>query len=529
MSPSLPANVSLPSLAAMTSTSSSLGVDDKQQLQPSAAPANSGTTSSSVSSDLSVSSHRHQPAADAPPIAIASSSPNANDARSRTYYYLSPNAVKRLPHYQYRGADLSLLYKHVLSPIAAWLVDHATPTWIAPNAITFFGLTWMMLSYCVIWYWCPGLYEANTDIISTTIDYSVPKTIFLLNGCAMIIYQTLDNMDGKQARKTGTSSPLGLLFDHGCDAMNLILGSANWIAAVALIPGNVSDLLSGTNGDNNIQSKSLISAFFGGDAILAYLLIFCPMIAFYVSTWEQYYTGTLILPPFNGPSEGLIMGASLSIVSFVWGPMFWQETSIVDMAIDKFGSLVSDGNAISVYFMPMQGRVRNMDLVVLAAVVSLVQEVVLKTGSVVRKYGVQSLRTMLPHLLLVSSTYAIVHCDPTIFLRCPRTMMHLISGLFTEQTTQLMLDHMVEEQYEVRKRWCLLPQVVVAVWMTAGLSFSVESLDAFLLVYTTGLWVYLGFKIRVYIYEICDVLGIYCFDIVTPHPKRVNGATKKNN
>ncbi len=74
-----------------------------------------------------------------------------------------------------------------------------------------------------------------------------------------------------------------------------------------------------------------------------------------------------------------------------------------------------------------------------------------------------------------------------------------------------------------------MPQVVVAVWMTAGLSFSVESLDAFLLVYTTGLWVYLGFKIRVYIYEICDVLGIYCFDIVTPHPKRVNGATKKNN
>ena len=29
------------------------------------------------------------------------------------------------------------------------------------------------------------------------------------------VYQTLDNMDGKQARRTGTSSPLGLLMDHG--------------------------------------------------------------------------------------------------------------------------------------------------------------------------------------------------------------------------------------------------------------------------------------------------------------------------
>lgn len=383
------------------------------------------------------------------------------------------------------------------------------------------------MSYCVIWYWCPGLYEANTDVYNLN-EYSVPRTIFLLNGCAMIIYQTLDNMDGKQARKTGTSSPLGLLFDHGCDAMNLILGSANWIAAMALIPGNFSDLSVGKEDYDNIQSKSLISAFFGGDAILAYLLIFCPMIAFYVSTWEQYYTGTLILPPFNGPSEGLIMGASLSFVSFFLGPMFWQETSLVDSVISK----MCDNNAVTYYCMPMQGRVRNMDLVVLAAVVSLVQEVVIKSCSVVRNFGVQSLRTLLPHLILVSSTLAIIRCDPTIFLRCPRTMMHLISGLFTEQTTQLMMDHMVEEEFEVRNRWCLLPQFLLAVLVTTGMSFSTESSDAFLLVYTTGLWAYLGFKIMIYIDEICTVLNIYCFDIITPRPKRMvieeNRAAKKN-
>jgi len=29
----------------------------------------------------------------------------------------------------------------------------------------------------------------------------------------------LDNMDGKQARKTNASSPLGMMFDHGCDAL----------------------------------------------------------------------------------------------------------------------------------------------------------------------------------------------------------------------------------------------------------------------------------------------------------------------
>ncbi len=33
------------------------------------------------------------------------------------------------------------------------------------------------------------------------------------------IKKILDNMDGKQARRTKTSSPLGMMFDHGCDAL----------------------------------------------------------------------------------------------------------------------------------------------------------------------------------------------------------------------------------------------------------------------------------------------------------------------
>lgn len=36
----------------------------------------------------------------------------------------------------------------------------------------------------------------------------------------VFLYQTLDATDGKQARRTGSSSPLGELLDHGCDAMS---------------------------------------------------------------------------------------------------------------------------------------------------------------------------------------------------------------------------------------------------------------------------------------------------------------------
>jgi len=243
------------------------------------------------------------------------------------------------------------------------------------------------------------------------------------------------------------------------------------------------------------------------------------MTAFYVTTWEQYYTGRLFLPPFNGPSEGLVMGATLSFVSFLWGPMYWHGTNLVDAAI---GCFVTVGREDIAYFASLQGRVRNMDLIILASVLALAQEAILKTFFLVRTYGFQTLWTAVPNVLLVFFTFAMVHLSPTILLRNPRVMMHLINGLFTEQTTQLLLCHVVGENYNLRDRWCLFPPVCLAVMM-ACVPILPESVDTLLLTYTFFIWVHLAFKVRVQLYEICDVLGIWCFDIVTPYPKRFGG------
>lgn len=47
----------------------------------------------------------------------------------------------------------------------------------------------------------------------------IPNWIYLYEGISILLYSILDNMDGKQARRTHSSSPLGLLFDHGCDSI----------------------------------------------------------------------------------------------------------------------------------------------------------------------------------------------------------------------------------------------------------------------------------------------------------------------
>ena len=47
-----------------------------------------------------------------------------------------------------------------------------------------------------------------------------PRIVYLLCALGLFVYQSLDAIDGKQARRTKTSSPLGELFDHGCDSIS---------------------------------------------------------------------------------------------------------------------------------------------------------------------------------------------------------------------------------------------------------------------------------------------------------------------
>ena len=54
--------------------------------------------------------------------------------------------------------------------------------------------------------------------------------------CAIgfFIYQSLDAIDGKQARRTGSNSPLGELFDHGCDALSTLFVGLTGVSAIGL-------------------------------------------------------------------------------------------------------------------------------------------------------------------------------------------------------------------------------------------------------------------------------------------------------
>ena len=404
------------------------------------------------------------------------------------YYYLCPKAAAALPVFKYRGQDLSLIYKHILSPLAQHLVDNHTPTWAAPNAITLFGLCWMVTSYVLVWYYYPNFDEGmmGDDASSSSPSSLPPLWPFAFTACAMLIYQTLDNMDGKQSRKTGSSSPLGLLFDHGCDAINSIFGSAVWVTALGLSPAT--------------------------DQWQILALVVAPMATFYVTTWEEYYTHHLILPIFNGPTEGLILGATLFACTSVVGVEYWHGYDWYNF----LGPYLPD--SITSAIVPADG-LRNCDMVPIITMLGLGQEIFITKGcAMIYKFGIGCLRELFPMISLVVAPILIGCADSSILERHPRVCLHVIAGLFVEAVTQLMLDHMTSRPYRAI-RPCMVPLWAFTALIWFGLIGS-QLADELLVSYQMLLVVHLYMKFSVIIHEICDLLQIWCFDIVTPYPKK---------
>lgn len=61
-----------------------------------------------------------------------------------------------------------------------------------------------------------------------------PRWACFLCGLGLFIYQSLDAIDGKQARRTNSSSPLGELFDHGCDSISTVFVAVSACISVQL-------------------------------------------------------------------------------------------------------------------------------------------------------------------------------------------------------------------------------------------------------------------------------------------------------
>ncbi|MGH0137612.1 UNVERIFIED_CONTAM: hypothetical protein FKN15_020296 [Acipenser sinensis] len=198
---------------------------------------------------------------------------------------LTAPQLKRLEEHKYSSSGRSM-FEPPLQIYWNWLVEQI-PTWVAPNTLTIIGLIINVATTLILMCYCPSAREEflavqRTVGLDTIVSHlarsvyylanmepipmediallSAPGWAFLLSAFGLFIYQSLDAIDGKQARRTNSSSPLGELFDHGCDA---------------------------------VSTGTCIAVRMGTDSNWMFFCGFIGMFMFYCAHWQTYVSGTL--------------------------------------------------------------------------------------------------------------------------------------------------------------------------------------------------------------------------------------------
>ncbi|CAH8467915.1 unnamed protein product [Schistosoma mattheei] len=151
------------------------------------------------------------------------------------------------------------------------------PRYIAPNTLTLLG------------------FLANVFALCLLLSYGACFFTSLVFVVCVFAYQTLDALDGLQARRTGSCSQLGELFDHGCDALSTCILPISYFIIIG----------------------------FDDWPMLMFIQYFCIQALFYVAHWRCYVTGVLAFDRV-GVTEGLLIGILFGTISSIFGSSIWS-------------------------------------------------------------------------------------------------------------------------------------------------------------------------------------------------------------
>ena len=194
-----------------------------------------------------------------------------------------PNeTLENMIQFKYHYQNDSILYRNCMSPFLDKVVTFLPKT-LAPNLITFFSLLCNIIAVLI------SLSDGGFDF-----SHPLKSSTCYVIGLTQLLYQLLDNIDGKQARRTGNSTPFGMVMDHGCDIFTNIFTAYN-------------------------MSRLLLV---GNDDFFSYSVFLGLMLGFYMMTYEDYKLGEMYFPPINGADEGnfavFLIGVGCGIFGQEW-------------------------------------------------------------------------------------------------------------------------------------------------------------------------------------------------------------------
>ncbi|GAN10295.1 ethanolaminephosphotransferase 1 [Mucor ambiguus] len=402
--------------------------------------------------------------------------------------YLGEKQIDNLRLYKYAAVDKSPISRYILKHYWDFAIT-LFPRWIAPNLITLIGLFFMIANVIVICIWSPNL------------DVDAPNWINFSFAAGLWLYSTFDNVDGRQARRTGTSSPLGELFDHGCDAVNCTYVALLQAAALGL-----------------------------GHTPSAAILLFVTIAGFYLSTVEEYYTGVLYLGYVNGPTEGIIVTCLAFIWSGVYGVASWHVPVDEISCLAWTTSILPSGTTgadLFVWGMVVFFLVTHLPVCVYS-IAQACKEKGLKKKSVFEN-------VFLPLIFTGIFIYTWLSSSPSIiFTENHFIAFAILSGLlFGEMASDIILAHLTKSEYprfiSIYAPLCLSMLIVRLQSFFQTIDFSLcgdvsKFVDEYILLLVlccTNFYTYIVRAVRV-INAFCDFLGIRC--LVIPSSKQTDRA-----
>jgi len=109
--------------------------------------------------------------------------------------FISKRGLINLANWKYEGAPYTPLEK-IMNPFWEKMASFV-PASVAPNMVTLSALFFTMTAVTAFL------------VNDTTFEAQLPPYLYWLGAFGVFMFQTLDCMDGKHARNTGQSTPLG--------------------------------------------------------------------------------------------------------------------------------------------------------------------------------------------------------------------------------------------------------------------------------------------------------------------------------
>lgn len=110
---------------------------------------------------------------------------------------LTKQELENIKSFRYKTNGLTPLETHVYDHFWSFLANNCLPDWLAPNALTLLGLVVPLA--CLL----------TVCLLDPSFSQWLPCWVWFLSVFSDFWYQTIDAIDGKQARRTDNCSPLG--------------------------------------------------------------------------------------------------------------------------------------------------------------------------------------------------------------------------------------------------------------------------------------------------------------------------------